>query len=69
MYPHDNVVVKVRRVKSSSVGNMREETRPAQFGYLAMTGLLLTKRSEYLILRIKLVCTQLVEPSGFCSMT
>ena len=65
MCPHDTVVVKVRRGKSSSVGNMKEETRPAQFGCLAMTVLLLTNRSEYLIRRIKLVCTQLVEPSGF----
>lgn len=44
---------------------MKEETRPAQFGYLAMTVVLLTKRSEYRVSRIKLVCTQLVEPSGF----
>lgn len=64
MYLHDTVVVKVRRFKSSSVGNMKEETRPAQFGCLAMIVVLLSKRSEYLIRRIKLVCTELVEPSG-----
>jgi hypothetical protein len=65
MYHHDTVVVKVRRVESSSVGNMKEETRPAQFGCLAMNVVLLTKKSEYLMRRIKQVCTQLVEPSGF----
>jgi len=65
MYPHDTVVVKVRRFRSSNVGNMKEKTRLAQFGCLTMIVVLLTKRSEYLIGRIKLVCTQLVEPPGF----
>jgi hypothetical protein len=43
---------------------MKEETRLAQFECLAMIVVLLTKRSEYIIGGIKLVCTQLVEPSG-----
>jgi len=46
MHLHDTVVVKVRCFKSSSVGNMKEETRPAQFGCLAVTAVLLTKRSD-----------------------
>jgi hypothetical protein len=65
MNPYDMVVVKVRRFKSSSVGCMKKETRPAQFEWLAMIAVLLTNRSEYLTRRIKLIYIQLVEPLGF----